>query len=171
MLALQAEAAQSGGSFRDVHLGRERQRSCARVIGRAAGRAARPPVPDFRGNRAASHAYGNPGRARLGGHRLPVQAQTYSAEELNRRMIEQRAVEAGIWGMPATKTLVPSPLVRPPTTVQSNAVMSAIPLATIPDAATRSCQGRSFIRTVPIRAAMMTLVSRRAETMAIGANA
>jgi hypothetical protein len=31
---------------------------------------------------------------------LSVQAQTYSSEQLARRTIERRAVEAAIWGMP-----------------------------------------------------------------------
>src|SRR6201990_1248413 len=32
---------------------------------------------------------------------VPASAQSSSADELNRRMIERRAVEAVIWGMPA----------------------------------------------------------------------
>jgi hypothetical protein len=33
-----------------------------------------------------------------------AQAQNFSSEDLNRRMIERRAVEAVIWGMPAVNT-------------------------------------------------------------------
>src|SRR4029077_8719761 len=32
---------------------------------------------------------------------IPLRAQNFSAEELNRRTVERRAVEAVIWGMPA----------------------------------------------------------------------
>ena len=35
------------------------------------------------------------------GAAMPVQAQTVSADELARRTIERRAVEAVMWGMPA----------------------------------------------------------------------
>lgn len=37
-------------------------------------------------------------------HPRPADAQTYSAEDLARRTVERRAVEAAIWGMPAVNT-------------------------------------------------------------------
>jgi hypothetical protein len=40
----------------------------------------------------------------LAGALTSASAQTFSADELNRRMIERRAVEAVIWGMPAVNT-------------------------------------------------------------------